>query len=358
MLAFLSAALLFVISQQAQDKNAPRIPPPVQESVTVTRVVITGRAIDNLARPIPDLTAADFRLWVDRKEAPIESVSWIPGSVGSLQRGVLTRPAEKPPTEGTRETLTRTEDRAEASHARRIVMLFQWEISGQKDPGFMRMMGQAKRMVETSQPDDLIAVFGFGSSLRLQQDFTTDHPALRESIQNIRSTRFRGQPANDARNSLEAAVANCGPKYSIRKAMICIGRSLQTLPGPKSVVFFGWSLGRPKRDSWFIEYPAMIDAITKANTSVFVLDVSNGYHWLDSALRELAYDTGGLYNGGCEYEMSYCAELATLKAKRAIEGGSYEIVFRDPATTKGWHEVRIELINHTGIPIFSRWYQN
>jgi VWFA-related protein len=320
--------------------------------VTVTRVVITGRVTDSFAKPIPNLTPADFRLWVDGRQAAIESVSWIPGSAGSLQRGVRTQPPEK-----LRET-TISEAQTDTSRARRIVMLFQWEIAGQKDEGFLRMMGQAKRMVETSQPGDLIAVFGFGSSLRLLQDFTTDRAAVGNSIQNIRSTRFRGLPANDDKNSLEAAVANCGPRHSIRKAMICIGRSLQTLPGPKSVMFFGWSLGRPKRDSWFIEYPAMIDAITKANTSVFVLDVSNGYHWLDTALRELAYDTGGLYNGGCEYEMMYCAELATLKAKRAIEGGSYEVVFRDPATTKGWHQVEIELINLAGIPTFSRWYQD
>ena len=102
----------------------------------------------------------------------------------------------------------------------------------------------------------------------------------------------------------------------------------------------------------------MIEAISKARTSVFVLDVSGGHHWLEPSLELLAADTGGLFNGGCMYEMMYCAHLARLKTQRAIEGGTYEIVFRDPAKTRGWHEVEVKLIGRDGIAVFQQWYRD
>ena len=213
-------------------------------------------------------------------------------------------------------------------------------------------------MIESSTPDEKIAVLAFGSSLRIMQDFTSDRVALVDAIESIRSWRFRGSPAAEAGPSLSAAVADCGRRNSIRKAIICIGSALQTLPGTKTLLFFGWGIGRPKRDSWFVEYPAMIEAISKARTSVFVLDVSGGHHWLEPSLELLAADTGGLFNGGCIYEMMYCADLARIKTQRAIEGGAYEIVFRDPAKTRGWHEIEVQLIGRAGIAAFQQWYRD
>jgi hypothetical protein len=102
----------------------------------------------------------------------------------------------------------------------------------------------------------------------------------------------------------------------------------------------------------------MIEAIAKARTSVWVLDVSDGKHTIAEGIARLAFDTGGLYNGGCIYETMYCADLIRLKVHRAVEGGTYEIVFRNPAAGRGWHEVDIELINRSGTPLFHRWYRD
>ena len=61
---------------------------------------------------------------------------------------------------------------------------------------------------------------------------------------------------------------------------------------------------------------------------------------------------------GCIYEMEYCADLARLKTERAIEGGAYELVFRDPAATRGWHEVQVQIVRGNGIAAFQQWYRN
>ncbi len=237
-------------------------------------------------------------------------------------------------------------------------MLFQWEIAGQKDTGFVRMMRLAEKTVDAAGPDEDTAVLGFGSSLRLLQDFTSDHHALRRAIEAIRAIGYRGRPADSGGPSLSSGIAACGPRDSISKAVSCIGTSLQALPGQKNLIFYGWMVGRPKEGPWFVEYPAMIEAVTRADTAVYVLDVSDYRHTLQTGLQHLAKDTGGLFNGGCVYEMIYCADLAVRRTQRTLAGGEYEIVFADPGLARGWHQVEVELISRSGIPVFRRWYRD
>src|ERR1700693_734411 len=123
----------------------------VQERVTVDRVVVTGRVIDRFANPIPGLTAGDFRLRVNGRGAAIETVEWIPGRRQPEEKPV---PAETPS--------GNTEKAALGAPPRLTVMLFQWEIAGQKDVGFVRMMRQAKRVGDYSGTRGRDAGFGFG----------------------------------------------------------------------------------------------------------------------------------------------------------------------------------------------------
>ncbi len=354
-----TALALFLALPLAQQKpSGPEKPKvqSVQEHVKVERVVITGRVIDRFANPIPNLTARDFRLRVDGQRTPIESVEWIPGEARPSRTAVETSMedfgSELPP-----KIPAPADQPASAAPPRMIVMLFQWEIAGQKDTGFVRMMRQAERFVDSADPADRFALLGYGSSLKLLQDFTTDHAAVRDAIEAIRSLSFRGRTANANGSALSAAVAGCGPTGSIQKAIICIGDSLQAFPGSKTLLFFGWTVGRrwgPER----LDYPKMVEAIGRAQTSVRVLDVSDGRHTLAEGIARLAYDTGGLYNGGCLYEMRWCADLARLRVHSAVEGGTYEAVFRDPVSARGWHKVEIELVGRPGTALFPRWYRD
>jgi hypothetical protein len=343
----LFVALLLAGQQSTPPSGTPV--PGVQEHVTVERVVISGRVIDRFGNPIRGLTPGDLRLRVDGVEAPIEVLDPLESEQpaaepAGVEAAVRARRAEAPG------PMTRL------SATRNILMLFQWEISGQKDRGFLRMMRQARIMVEASEPSDRIAVLGYGSSLRLLQDFTNDRAALDKAIRSIRSTSYRGQPSDGA-PSIADSVAACPPTGSIEKAIRCVALSLQPIAGTKSLVFFGWTIGRPRRGVGLVEYPAMVEGLGRSRTSVFVLDVSDGYHWLPSGLKQIAIDTGGLYNGGCLYEMAACADLARVKTQRTLSGGGYDLVFRDPTGRPGWHEVEIECRDGKRIAIFQRWYR-
>jgi VWFA-related protein len=340
-----SGLVLLLVFSPAQEKRPDQEKGKVQERVTVDRVVVTGRVIDRFANPLPGLAANDFRLHVDGREIPIESVEWIPARRDSEQNPVPLLP-ETPP---------ETEERPRlAAPSRLTVMLFQWEIAGQKDVGFVRMMRQAKRIVESAGRDDRIAVLGFGSSLRLLQDFTTNRAAVEEAILKIRSPNWGGR-AEDADAETLSAADGCERADSIEKALVCIGSALQRLPGPKTLLFFGWTAATT-RDSWRVHYPSIIEAIGKAETSVFVLDVSDGKRYgkrvLPESLKTLAYETGGLYHETFDFP-----DLARQRVQRSLDG-YYELVFRDPAAGHGWHQVEVELTGGSGTALFHRWYRS
>lgn len=330
----------------AQEKAGAPEKEKVQERITVNRVVITGRVLDRFANPIPALTSSDFRLRVDGRPTPIETVDWIP--TGQPPREEVVAPgvpsaatAEPPPPLPPRLT----------------VLLFQWEIAGQKDVGFVRMMRQAKRFLESTGADERIAVLAYGSTLRLQQDFTTDHGAVEEAIRNIRSTSWKGRLERAVGGPrLSAGLDGCGRTDSIERALLCIATALSQFPGPKTMLFFGWTAATTK-ETWREEYPAILETIGRAETAVSVLDISDGRRVtnkpvLPQSLKDLASDSGGLFNETYDFP-----DLARRRVERSLEG-YYEIVFRDPPGRRGLHEVDIELVGRSGTPIFHRLYTN
>src|SRR5215831_11671320 len=185
-------------------------PQEVQEKVVVSRVVITGHVIDKFANPITSLGINDFRLVVDGQDTPIESVEWVPQTKVSEEVPMAISPTEP----------VQPEKPVPATVFRRLtVLLFQWEIAGQKDVGFVRMMREAERLVDSADPHDWFAVFGFGSSLRLIHDFTTNHESVKNAILKIRNTGWRGVRQETDGPTLAAQADACGRSDSIEAAL-------------------------------------------------------------------------------------------------------------------------------------------
>jgi VWFA-related protein len=332
-------ALALAVLMQTRTPAPPPAPTPYEERVKVERVVITGRVIDRFGNVIPNLGANDFRLRVDGLDTPIESIEWIPSRDDGKAEAV---PAVA--REGESSNVPRFHP-----PGRMVVMLFQWEIAGQKDDGFMRVMQLAIKMARSTDRDDRIAVFAFGSSLHLLQDFTTDREAVVDAIKKIRLLSLK-RAADPGGPELTPAFERCGSVDSIEEAFVCVGSSLQRHPGPKSLLFFGWTI-RTWKGSGHSNYPRMLEAITKADTSVFALDVSDGIHKLAVDVSWLARETGGFWSPTHEFP-----DLARIRVQRTLRG-SYEIVFKSPGGPRGWHEVDIEVVG-AGTALFRRWYQD
>src|SRR4029077_20279805 len=81
-------------------------------------------------------------------------------------------------------------------------------------------------------------------------------------------------------------------------ALLLIGRALQPLRGPKSLVFFGWGMGRLSGNQVFFDsdYGPARQGLLEERGTVFTLDVTDAdSHTLEVGLEQVAADTGGFY---------------------------------------------------------------
>ena len=74
--------------------------PRFTEQVQVTRILIDARVINDGGTPVLDLGSDDFEVKIGGKLAPIESVSWVSGHIGTpedaLKRSAVNDPAPLP----------------------------------------------------------------------------------------------------------------------------------------------------------------------------------------------------------------------------------------------------------------------
>ena len=303
-----------------------------REKVDVERVVIDARAVDGRGQPILGLAATNFQVKVDGKPVALESATWVTG----------TPPDELlPAVEG---------DAATAGdvvvgglpRGRLIVMLFQKDFDPSRLTGLLRMQGKAVKFLETLGPEDRVAVLTFDYHLKLWQDFTADRERLRLAIQ--RSLFFGKFPSGQSVDppslaegfDFDAAKRAAEPET----ALLVTARALLPLRGPKSLVFFGWGMGRLSGDHVFLDadYGPARQALLEARTTVFTLDVTDAdSHTLEVGLEQVAADTGGFY---AKTHLFPALAMARLEGALA---GHYLLVFEKPGYKRGAHRVEVKL---------------
>lgn len=305
------------------------------ETVQVDRLAITTYVLDSMGVAVPQLTAADFVLHIDGSRVPIESVDWIQ-SAGQAPGGGRQQVGR----EGDPKSVDRT--------GRVLVILFQWEVGGQKQEGFLRMQRQALSFIDTLKPDDRVAVLGFTSRLWLRQDFTGDRDRLKTAVRNV----LRPKEDRDSRRNQDLSLgrdltaAQCRSATSLELALRAIAESLRSIGGPKSLLLFGWGIGtwRPTfRDlrTGYVrdtpDYEPAQRALSQSETSVISLDISNGEHGLAAGLEKLSFETGGFY-----LPTYLFPSLAMNKVERSL-GGYYIIFARKPLGPFGRHAIAVRL---------------
>lgn len=264
-------------------------PTPFGATVEVTRILTEVRVVDRSGEPVRGLAAGDFHVRLDGRPATVESLSWVPTS------GETT--SELPPSaitvgDGTLKPL---------AEPRLIVVVFQTDINLYKIKGVVRMAPEAAAFVRNLGPRDRVALFAFESHLELRSDFTADHDAVANMLTTREILNGRMDPPTPASPSLAETFdfAMAIKAATLTRALEIIGRSLIPVPGPKTVVLFGWGLGRYNVGQPIIEkhrYGPAVAMLAAARASVFSLDITTAdYHTLEHGLRRISADTGGLY---------------------------------------------------------------
>ena len=282
-------AVLMMVLAMASTKTVAQTPTPFGTTVDVTRILTEVRVVDDAGYPIADLGPEDFRVKISGTRAEVEAVTWIPTTreaaalAATPQDGIIqpgTFPAEPQP--------------------RLIVVLFQTDINLYRIKGVVRMAPQAADFVRNLAPSDRVAFLTFESHLELRSDFTVDHEALAEMITTteILDSSIEAPQPSSPRLSESFNFKQARKAATMSDALELVAQSLAPMPGPKTLVLFGWGVGRYNRGHR-ITTPGVtnaISALTAARTSVFSLDITTAdWHTLEIGLRKVSEDTGGIY---------------------------------------------------------------
>jgi VWFA-related protein len=312
-------------------------PPRFQASVSAERVVVEARVIDNAGHPVAGLSATDFDIRVDGRRAEVEEAEWI-AAESSPDPALAAEPeSDEPPaeTDGPAPRLPK---------GRLLVLFFQTDYDFARITGQMRMIREALRFLDSCPPEDFFAVLSFDSHLKLRQDFTRDRAAVRHAIGRTlymdrnEDPRAGEAPSIAASMDFHAARRASLPEHALR----VLGDALQPIPGPKSLLFFGWGIG--DFDPYFgailgHTYGAALRALLDSHTAVFSLDVTTAdSHSLEGTLEALAGDTGGFY-----VKTHRLPRLAMDKVANAI-AGYYLLTFRTPeGLPRGGHRLSVRI---------------
>jgi VWFA-related protein len=305
-------------------------PPHVLPGVATERVVLEVRVTDGRGRPMPGLEPADFRLKVDGRSAAVESAVWV-AEVPYVARALPSTPSPV----------------ATFSSGRLVVLLFQKDFEGTRLRGLLRAIGQAKELLAPLSPRDRVAVLTFDSHLRLHLDFTADLDAVRRILDESVLLRWPGPIAPSEPPSLAAHLDRHAARdaASPEQALLVLGDALLPIPGAKTVLLFGYGLGRLSAGTVTLDahYDAARAALDRARAAVFCLDVTEAaWHSLEVGLQQVAEDTGGQY-----FKVHENAGAALSRVAAAL-AGHYVVTFERPDARRGEHRVSLSLARRHG----------
>ncbi len=318
--------LLLAAASAGQEQEPPHVLPRVETS----RVVLEARVTDAHGRPMPALGPVDFRLEVDGRTTPLESAVWVAESPN------VPRPLPSPGTPA-----------AAASPGRLVVLLFEKDFEDSRLRGLLQAIPQAKDLIAPLSPRDRVAVLSYDSHLRLHLDFTSDFDAVRRVLDESVLLRWPapippGEPPSlAAQLDREEARRAATPE----QALLALGRALRAIPGAKTVLFFGWGVGRLSGGTFVMEnaYDEARAALDAAHAAVFCLDVTDAaWHSLEVGLRQVARDTGG------DYYKVYENARGALRRVAAALSGHYVLAFERPEGRRGEHRIRLALAGRRG----------
>jgi VWFA-related protein len=336
--ALLAVLLLMPSPMPAQEGK-------LTEKMTVERIVVDARVTDDVGDPIMGLTPADFRARIDGKLAEIESVDWVSESEAARDLQEIVRDAapestmKTPPPEG-----------------RLLVFFFQTDFARAPShlAGEMHVMPFADKLLEFLEEEDRVAVLSFDSHLKFRTDFTNDKEVLSRAMRDALQTDNPPWPPLVHSPALRSFLSEKDAKNaaSSERALLLLGNALAQIPGPKTLVLFGWGLGRLSggRVEMTRDYgPARI-ALDRSRTTLFALDTSDAdFHSLEVGLGKAAEDTGGFY-----LKTNKFADYAIDRLSRTLRG-RYELVLRRPAgLRRGGHDIVVEVLKHREARVFAK----
>lgn len=232
-------------SPQAPAPAPSAAAPVIKSESRVVRVDVV--VTDKKGNYIRDLSANDFRVYEDNKQQEITNFSFgedssLPGSAG-----------------------------------KHYLVLF-FDNSTMDPSNEIQARAAAAQFIDANAaPDRVMAVYEFGGSLQLAQNFTSNADRLRQAVAGIKASSVSPNataPTTSTDRRVPLSIGNPEADfgaYTLLLAVRSVAKNLVGIPGRKSLILFtaGFDL-TPERQS---ELTATIDACNKANVAIYPLDV-------------------------------------------------------------------------------------
>jgi VWFA-related protein len=318
------------------------------ETITVERILVDARITDYNGDPIVGLKPADFRVKIDGLDAAVESVEWIPEN--ALARDLAGLDDDEPQKAVVNESMD-----IPPPNGRLLVFFFQTDFArtNVRIVGQMHLLATVDQLIDNLEEEDRVAVFSFDSHLKFRLDFMSDKRRIREAME---QALLIDEPQAPPMVPMPSLAKRLDKKELMdvktpERALLVVANALHPIPGPKSLILFGWGLGRllGKQVTMGPDYGAARIALESARVTVFSLDTTYAEsHTLEVGLQKAAADTGGFYAKTNEFP-----SIAYERLQRTL-AGHYELEVRKPATKRnGLHSIDVQ-VNRKGVYVMAR----
>ena len=283
-IALVAAALvLSAVSPRAQSGAAPQRP----VFRTATELVLVNVVVrDKTGAVVRGLTRGDFTVTEDDKAQTITSFDFEELDRGDASpepagRVLETRPAPARPPAAPAETVVAppTVD----MHSRRLIVLF-FDLSSMQPEEIERAVRAAHDYVDLRlSPSDSIAVASFSTSLRVDQDFTSDKALLDNAVDAFSSAGGQGfeegttgdaegTPDNGAAFTPDDTEFNIFNTDRRLDALQTLADALSGIEQKKSVIYFSSGMSQSGSDNQ-VELRRTVDRANRANVSIYAADM-------------------------------------------------------------------------------------
>jgi VWFA-related protein len=310
--------------------------PAAEEVITVERILIDARVTDTTGDPVLGLTPESFVVKVDGKPAIVESVDWIAETAVSRDLVDEDRPSVPPKDQ--------TQIEEPEPQGRLLIFFFQTDFARNKlrIGGQMKILGYIDDLVESLEPEDRVAVLSYDSHLKFRLDFSRDKAQIREAM---RGALLIDNPPPPPIVPMPRLGGRLDP-VEMKKvsnpeaALILLGNALRPIPGPKSLVLFGWGLGYLVNGRVHMgpDYEAAKRTLESGRVACFSLDITQADgHDLAAGLATASADTGGFYASTYNFP-----QMAMDRLQKTL-AGHYELEVRKPETkVVGVHTIAVD----------------
>lgn len=322
--------------------------PKVREVITVERIIVDARVTLSNGEPILGLTPKDFTVRVDGVPAMVESADWVPETAVARELADIDKPEV---------TVNRTLD-VPAPQGRLLIFFFQTDFARNemRTSGQMKIMSYADQIIDSLEAEDRVAVFSFDSHLKFRLDFSNEKEKIRQAMRESLALDDPPPPPIVPMPSLAKRLDREAMKRaaSSERALFLLGNALRPIPGPKSLVLFGWGLGRLAGGAIIMggDYQLAKRSLESSRVSVFSIDITQAdWHSLQVGLGKVAADTGGFYQSSYLFP-----KLAVDRLQRTLQG-HYELEVRKPELKKlGVHTIDVQVMKRDAVVLARTTY--